>query len=102
MLPGRLEPVYSFTKWLDLVYKSDLDDRTKLVATVMARCSAYSRKDKVTYSTVSNYSVSRILKVNSSEAALEIAELVRLGWIWPEGVKSYILTFSKIPVEMRK
>lgn len=102
MLPGKLEPVYSFTKWLDLVYKSDMSDRLKLTATVMARCSSYSRKDQLTYSTVSNFAVSRILKTNSVEASAEIAELVRLGWLWPENIKTYILTFSKIPVDMRK
>ena len=102
-LPGHLQPVYQKTKWLDLVMKSDLPDKHKLVAMVLYQSTTYNRQHQLALSIVSNYSISRYIKTNSEEAERIRDDLESLGWIFNTGLKYgakfvHALTFSLVPL----
>lgn len=105
--PGYLYDQTSPTKWLDLVFKSDLSAEHKLVAAVIARTAMYHRKSKQALSSVTLYNMSRILKMNQAEVSKLVDTLIDNGWLFdtepPTGAtKVYALTYSVIPLELRK
>ena len=106
-MPGYLEPVRNRTKWLDLVYRSDLAPEHKLVATILSSALIYHKKERVFMTNLSPYSVSRILKVSIPEAKEWIDELVDYGWLWDTGKSAgartfYVPCINLKPKELRK
>ena len=106
--PGYLQILYSSSQWLDLVYKSDLPVLAKLVAAVVEKSSMYQSKHKMQLSTISDYSISRIIKTNQEEVRQQLNLLFENGWLFDTGMargarKVYALTFSVIPLgDMRQ
>ena len=106
-MPGYLQPVWSRTKWLDLIYRSDLTSEHKLTATILSKTIIYNKKEKLYMTNTSPYTVSRILNVSIPEAKVWIDDLVNLGWLWDTGTSSgartfYIACINLKPKELRK
>lgn len=97
-----LVPLTNRTKWLQLVYRSDLSVTTKLVASVIKETCMYQSKHKMQLSSISAYSISRILKSNSAEVQPHLDLLFDNGWLYDTEIgtgakKVYGLTFKLKP-----
>lgn len=106
-MPGYLEPVYRQTKWLDMIYRSDLDPMHKLTATVLSKTAIYNRKKQLSLTNCSPYTVSRVLNTSIDEAKLYMQELQDYGWLWdtgqPIGARQvYVTCINLKPTELRK
>lgn len=106
-MPGYLEPVYQQTKWLDMVYRSDLSPMHKLTATVLSRTAIYQKKKQLSMTNCSPYTVSRILKTSIDEAKKYMHDLLDYGWLWdtgrPIGARQvYVTCVNVAPQEIRK
>lgn len=105
--PGYLQPITSGRKWLQLVLKSDLDYITKVVATVVESSCTYQSKYAMQLSSISDYSISRMIDTNQTEVQDQLQILFENGWLFDTGTtigakKVYALTFSMLPKETRK
>ena len=101
--PGYLDTLTSRNQWLDLVYRSDLDSTTKLVASVVERSCQYQRKHKMQLSSISAYSISRIIGESQTEVQQRLDTLFDNGWLFDTGLargakKVFALTFSVLPL----
>lgn len=101
--PGYLQPVYSAAEWMSLIHKSDLSELTKNVASVVRETCSYQSKHQMQLSSISDYSISRVIKKSKDEARAELDLLFENGWLWDTGMgtgakKVYGLTFSLIPL----
>jgi hypothetical protein len=107
-LPGHLHSVSSPAKWLGYLLKSDLSAEHKLCGVVVSRMCSYNRNRQLFLSAISNYTISRIVKMNSEQVQSLLDDLIRLGWLHDTGLntgakKIYGLTFSLIPLgEMKR
>lgn len=105
-LPGHLEPIYSMTKWLDLLYKSRLSAEHKLAGTVLGRTCSYNKSKQLQLSAISNYEISRRLNLQQDTVQSLLDDLEHHGWIFYisniGARKVYALTFSLLPVEAKK
>ena len=106
-MPGYLEPVRSRTKWLDLIYRSDLTPEHKLTATILSKTMIFNKKERLSMTNISPYTVSRILNVSIPEAQTWIDDLLNYGWLWDTGSSAgarnfYILCINLKPKELRK
>lgn len=102
-IDGHIEPITSATRWLDLVFRSDLDYAKKLVAAAVARTCVYNRKHKMSLSSISIYSISRVLQMSTAETVDQVEKMIELGWLFDTEIgagatKVYALTFSLIPL----
>lgn len=101
--PGHLKPIFRMTEWLDLFYKSQLSAEHKLVGSVVARTCSYNRKQQLQLSSISNYSISRILNMTQDSVQKLLDDLVKYGWLFDTNKrigarKVYALTFSLLPM----
>lgn len=105
-IPGHLKPIRSALDWTDLIYKTELPDSYKMVATAIARCMSFNKKQGIQYGLVSNYAISRIVHKSQPEIQEIIQHLIDLGWICEVGQagtkKIYCVTFNLLPEEHKK
>lgn len=107
-IPGYLEIVDSPARWLDYLFASNVSANHKLCGAVIARTCSYDRQKRLSLSLISNYSISRIVKMNSSEVQVLLDDLQRLGYLYDTknnagAKKIFALTFSIKPLgEMKE
>lgn len=101
--PGNISPIYSRTRWMELVFKTNLSSDHKLVAVVISNSSSYVRRYKASISEISNYSISRVLNLTQDSVQKIIDDLMRLGWLVDSEKRLgsrglYYLTMSVYPL----
>lgn len=106
-MPGYLVPVKNQTKWLDLVYNSDLEPMHKLTATVLSKTTLWNKQERLYMTNCSPYTVSRILKTSIPEAKVYMQDLLDYGWLWdtgkPRGARQVYITCVNVkPKEIYK
>jgi len=104
-VPGNLIPTPK-DKWLGLLLRSEQSAEVKLAGYVMYKTARYNKKNFVTMTNCSLYTISLVLKCNSEEAEKYVQELLDAGWLWDTGIKvgaryAYALTVSVEPQRLK-
>lgn len=105
-LPGNLIPTRK-DEWLNLLLRSEQPPEVKLAGYVLYKTARWNKKNAVTMTDCSVYTISLILKTNSEEAQQYVDELLDAGWLWDTGIKvgarfAYALTVSVEPARLKK
>lgn len=105
-LPGNLIATRK-DEWLSLLLRSEQPPEVKLAGYVMFKTAKWNKKNFVTMTNCSLYTVSLVLKTNSEEAQRSVQELLDAGWLWDTGIKTgarfaYALTVNVEPARLKK
>lgn len=104
--PGNLKLVDK-SLWLDIVFKSKLSHRQKLICSIIEKTCGYDRRDQCYFSDISDYDISRRIHDKPELVKDEIDELVANGWLWYTGInrgskRIYALSFDTIAKSLYK
>lgn len=102
-VPGHLEIVDKPKRWMDYLLASNLSAEHKLCGIVIAQTCSYNRIKELSLSAISNYTISRILKMNSDQVQSLVDDLISLGYLLDTNErmgarKIFTLTFSVEPL----
>lgn len=105
-VPGNLIPTRK-EEWLSLLLRSEQSAEVKLAGYVMYKTAKWNKKNMLTLTNCSLYTVSLVLKTNSEEAGEYVQELLDAGWLWDTGLKVgarflYALTVNVEPQRMKR